>query len=316
MPRGDTMVVGPPTHVPIDVLLPGDSPRLAGEDPGHALLLAGMEVRLPPIIVHRPTMRVIDGMHRLRAAVIRGADTIEARFFDGDAELAFLLGVRENITHGLPLSPADREAAAIRVIRIHPEWSDRAIAKASGLSAKTVAAIRRRIGGEGERLRARVGRDGRVRPLDGGEGRLRASQIIEAKPEVSLREVARRAGISVATARDVRERIRQGEDPLPPRQRAATLPKASAVTAIRHESANWPEVRDKLWKDPALKYAESGRRLLRWLDSHAIGTGECEVALRAVPAHWTGELAGLSRMFAQRWMDLAKALEAEAHQRG
>jgi hypothetical protein len=34
----------------------------------HALLLAESEAALPPIIVHRLTVRVVDGMHRLRAA--------------------------------------------------------------------------------------------------------------------------------------------------------------------------------------------------------------------------------------------------------
>ncbi|WP_199537452.1 ParB/RepB/Spo0J family partition protein [Spongiactinospora gelatinilytica] len=300
--------MGPPTTVPIAMLSPGDSPRLAGEDPGHALLLAESSARLPPIIVHRPTMRVIDGMHRLRAAIMCGADTIEARFYDGDADAAFLLGVRENITHGLPLSGPDREAAAIRVMGVHPEWSDRAIAAATGLSAKTVAAIRRRTGGDAAHRRARVGRDGRVRPIDGGEGRLRASQIIQSGAEVSLREVARRAGISVATARDVRERLRQGRHPLPPRQRRTRATPAGRTA--RPVPVVWPEVRDKLGRDPALKYSESGRRLLRWLDTHALAAGEWEALLRAVPSHWTGDLAHLCKLFARRWLDFAKALEA------
>lgn len=47
-------------------------------------------------------MRVIDGMHRLRAAQLQGRTEIDARLLDiSDAE-AFLRGVAANVSHGLP----------------------------------------------------------------------------------------------------------------------------------------------------------------------------------------------------------------------
>jgi hypothetical protein len=61
-------------------------------------------------------MRVIDGMHRLRAAQLRGDHGVEVKFFDGDADEAFIAAVRANITHGLPLTLADRKAAAQRIL--------------------------------------------------------------------------------------------------------------------------------------------------------------------------------------------------------
>jgi ParB-like chromosome segregation protein Spo0J len=97
-------------------LLPADSPRLAGEDPHHTQMLADSESTLPPILVHRATMQVIDGMHRLNAAILRGEKTIRARFFEGATAQAFVLAVQSNIAHGLPLTTADREAAAARII--------------------------------------------------------------------------------------------------------------------------------------------------------------------------------------------------------
>ncbi|MEE3922534.1 ParB/RepB/Spo0J family partition protein [Micromonospora sp. BRA006-A] len=119
--------------LPIACLRAADSPRLAGEDDLHAQTLAETDAPLPPILVHRGTMRVIDGMHRLRAAVLRGETQIAARLFDGTVEAAFVLAVQANVTHGLPLSLADREAAAQRILRSHPHWSDRAVATAAGL---------------------------------------------------------------------------------------------------------------------------------------------------------------------------------------
>ncbi|MEU4746566.1 ParB/RepB/Spo0J family partition protein, partial [Actinosynnema sp. NPDC023658] len=133
--------------IPVGLPLPADSPRLDGEDPDHIRLLAGTTAPLPPILVHRSTMRVIDGMHRLRAAMLRGDTEIAVEFFDGTEAEAFARGVRENVTHGLPLSRADREAAAARIITAHREWSDRALAQLTGLSATTVAAVRARSTG-------------------------------------------------------------------------------------------------------------------------------------------------------------------------
>ncbi|MFC4907213.1 ParB/RepB/Spo0J family partition protein [Actinomadura gamaensis] len=300
--------------VRIDKLLPADSPRLAGEDLEHARALADVETPLPPILVHRPTMRVIDGMHRLRAAVIRGHETIEARFFDGPEQAAFLLAVRENIAHGLPLTSADREAAALRILRAHPDWSDRAVALAAGVSTRRVALVRGRSTDAVRQSNARVGRDGRLRPLDGAAGRLRASEIVRARPEASLREIAREAGISVATARDVRERLRLGEDPLPPRQRGDAGTDAGATVAPRPArapewSVEWPVVRQKLRQDPALRYAQSGRAFLQWLDSRVISGEELRGIVESVPPHWVDEIAALALVCAEHWREIARELE-------
>jgi hypothetical protein len=102
--------------VPMERVRRADSPRLHGEDPGHIRALAEAASLLPPILVHRPSMRVIDGTHRLSAARLRGRDTVEVRFFDGTGAEAFLLAVKANIAHGLPLSRADREAAVHRIM--------------------------------------------------------------------------------------------------------------------------------------------------------------------------------------------------------
>ncbi|GAA4897117.1 hypothetical protein GCM10023237_14530 [Streptomyces coeruleoprunus] len=203
--------------VAISSLKPGESPRSQGQNREHIARLAAIEAPLPPILVNRRNMQVIDGTHRLLAAMLRGDETIRVIFFDGSPEEAFLCAVRANVAHGLPLSLADRQAAATRIVATHPHMSDRAIARVSGLGAKAVAAIRRRSTDAGQQLNTRIGRDGKVRPLNSAEGRRRAAEVMAAHPHASLREVARLAGISPATASDVRRRLRAGELPAPDR---------------------------------------------------------------------------------------------------
>ena len=129
-------------------LVLSDSPRSAGEDSEHTQTLAESKsgAELPPIVVQRGTNRVIDGRHRVRAARLRGEEVIRGRFFDGDDASAFVLAVRLNVQHGLPLSLADRKTAARRILREQVAWSNRAIASVAGLSPKTVAALREETG--------------------------------------------------------------------------------------------------------------------------------------------------------------------------
>lgn len=158
-------------------------------------------------------MHVIDGMHRLMAASLAGRETIDVIFFDGSQADMFLRAVRENVTHGLPLSQADRRAAAERIIASHPHLSDRGIGQIAGLAPKTVAAVRKRSTDGMPQSNARVGRDGKVRPLDSAEGRRRAAELLTERPGASLRDVARAAGISPATVLDVRKRLERGIRP-------------------------------------------------------------------------------------------------------
>jgi ParB-like chromosome segregation protein Spo0J len=214
----------PTKLVPVTDLVLSNWLRVKGEDIKHVRALAEVEDELPPIVVHQATMRVIDGMHRVRAAMLSGVDSIEALLFDGDEDEAFLLAVRLNVAHGLPLSRGDRVAAAVRIIHSSPQWSDRAIARAAGLSDKTVASLRRRASASAEipHLPDRIGRDGRIRPFSPAAGRRVAGDLIAQNPDAAIRDVALRAGISPGTARDVRERLRNGLDPVPPRQRDAS----------------------------------------------------------------------------------------------
>ncbi|MCG7202672.1 transcriptional regulator [Streptomyces arenae] len=281
--------------------------------------LAEIETALPPILVHRLTMRVIDGMHRLLAARVKGQKTIEVEFFDGTPEDAFLYAVEANISHGLPLSLADRRAAATRIIASHPQLSDRAIARAAGLGAKTVAAIRRRCSGGVPHLSARIGRDGKVRPLNSVAGRRRAAELIAERPEASLREVARLAGISPATVSDVRKRLETGQPPVTERVKSPSPSESSEETAPTAKpradrrppivSADPANVLEKLLRDPSLRHKEGGRQLLRLLRQNAIAAGEWDELMDAVPSHCGALVVGLARHYAEIWTDFAQLLD-------
>ncbi|MEU3627971.1 streptomycin biosynthesis protein [Amycolatopsis coloradensis] len=298
--------------VPVDSLLPADSPRLAGESAEHIRVLALSEAVLPPIVVQLATRRVIDGMHRLRAARLCGRTEILVRFYDGDDDDAFVIAVETNIAHGLPLSQADRTAASARIIHTRPQWSDRKVASVTGLSATTVGAIRRRsAGGAGQaKASTRIGRDGKSRPLDAAQGRLLAGDLMKRRPEAPIREIAAAAGVSPATALDVRRRLRNGEHPLPRRQRAIRPARAG-----EHQEADALPGLDRraalleLGKDPSLRFTDGGRALLRWLDAHTAGMEEWKQHIDHLPPHSLRTVAKLAQQNSVAWQEVLEYLE-------
>jgi ParB-like chromosome segregation protein Spo0J len=302
--------------VPIAELEPADSPRLSGEDTEHIRRLTEVEAPLPPILVHRSAMRVIDGMHRLRAAALTGRRAIDVVFFDGTEEDAFIRAVEENTAHGLPLSLADRRAAAARIVVSHPHLSDRIIAARTGLSAGTIGSIRRSTG-QASQSNERIGADGRRRSLDGAEGRRLAAAAIAARPDAPLREIAKAAGIAVSTAHDVRTRLLRGQDPIPKKYTSAAKPAQPPATPARPNARprRGTEVPDRaillqrLMKDPSLRQTDPGRELLRLLNSRTISAEESTELLNAVPAHCREVVAEVARLCAETWHQFAEELE-------
>src|SRR5262249_28036370 len=157
------------------------------------------------------------------------------------------------------------EAAAARIVRSHPQCSDRWIASVTGLSAGTVASIRRNATDEPQ-VTARIGRDGRIRPLRAEAGRRRACDAINQNPSATLREIAKIPGVSPATAWDVRERMRRGDDPVPSRQPTGLHrpPNERPATAAGNSQSMGPQpklrspgtVLENLRKDPSLRFSE------------------------------------------------------------
>ncbi|MFE1172787.1 ParB/RepB/Spo0J family partition protein [Streptomyces sp. NPDC058773] len=303
--------------VSVASLATADSARLAGENMEHAQTLARSETSFPPIIVHRSSMRIIDGMHRLRAAILQGRDEIDVRFFDGDEKDAFVLAVERNVQHGLPLTLSDRTAAAERIVKSHPEWSDRAVATATGLAAKTVAAIRRRSATEHlPQLHSRIGRDGKARPVNSAEGRRLASTLLMENPDASLREIAVAAGVSPGTVRDVRQRLQRNEDPVPPRQREAEMNAAPTVrtatdggTGAAVQGLDQKRVMQTLMRDPQLRMSTEGRLLLRLFAAH-VDKRQWQRLVKWIPRRWRCTVTELAYSASRDWYQFAKQLEA------
>ncbi|MFH0246505.1 nuclease [Streptomyces sp. HK10] len=306
----------PVREIPIAALSPGVSLRQGGTDIAHIRLLidAADSMELPPILVQMDGCRVIDGLHRLEAARLMGDDSIRARFLDCSNSEALVIAMKANGAHGLPLSKADRVSGARRVLGSHPDWSDRAIAGITGLSAKTIASLRGRTEGGTPLGGKRIGQDGRRRPVDAGEGRRRAAEYIAAHPNAPLRQVARETDVSLGTVHDVSARLRRGEGPerngnrthaarsqhvrpvrsVQPADEATVsadvvadgagrvplrvAPSVDAAPPRRRNHTEAPPtlaaVAAKMATDPAVRYTADGREFLRWMQLHAAESGE------------------------------------------
>jgi hypothetical protein len=290
--------------IPITALDLSHSPRSAGEDGEHIRVLAESQADLPPIVVQRGTNRVVDGVHRVRAAQLGGAPAIRARWFDGDDASAFVLAVRLNVRHGLPLSLADRKAAGTRILCEQEDWSNRAIASAVGLSPKTIAALREAVGRPGGQ--ARIGRDGRVRPVSTAAGRERAKEMLLREPASSLRAVSAVAGVSTGTVRDVRDQLHREIGAMTPgRRRVPPAPNApSGEVRLDRSTALLRSLRT----DPSLRFNQSGRLLLSILAVAAIDPQAQDGLVLDLPDHCLDFVAELAQASVQAWQDLALRL--------
>jgi ParB-like chromosome segregation protein Spo0J len=317
----------PEVSVPVTSLVPGFHLRQDGTDAGHVRLLADAagSVRLPSILVQSRGSRIIDGMHRLEVAKLRGEWSISARIVDCTDEEALVLAVRSNTLHGLPLTRADRISSAKRILGAHPDWSDRAVAGITGLSAKAIASIRNSTTGGAQFNGKRLGRDGKRRPVTPGEGRRRAAEYIGAHPEASLREVARQTDVSLGTVHDVREELRrraeqQTQSPPPAADRmtasaAAPPPRPAPVRTIGPASGTraaqrpaWPMISAKLAGDPALRYTEGGRAFLRWMSAHSMQADEWREFVDAIPQHWLNDVGRIAAAMSEEWRQFAERL--------
>lgn len=299
------------TSVRLDRLVFARPVRSEGQSPDHIDRLVEAQWPVTPILVHRPTMRVIDGAHRVAAARIKGLTHIDACFFDGAEHEAFLLSVQENVTHGLPLSLPDRRAAAVRILAANPAWSDRSISSVTGLSDKTIAGIRRATA-ENPQSEHRIGRDGRHRPTNAAAARQLAAELILARPGASLRDIAQQVGISPSTVRDVRLRLNRGQSPVRPPRPVPSVGSDSGSGRAKAPSSNTPSdistILTCLSRDPALRMSTAGRELIRWLHTHAISPDEVKRVFATTPPHCADHLVELAQRCATNWTLVAKVL--------
>lgn len=330
----------PEVSIPVGSLVPGFHLRHEGTDAAHVRLLADAagSVRLPSILVQKNGSRIIDGMHRVEVARLRGEWNINARIVDCTDEEALVLAVKSNTLHGLPLSRADRISSAKRILAAHADWSDRAVAGITGLSAKAIASLRNSSTGDVPFSGKRLGRDGKRRPVIPAEGRRRAAEYIQAHPEASLREIARATDVSLGTVHGVKERLRreaeQAEQPdgakdLATEQRACRP--APAPPPLRPEPVHpspvrvlpgggarhaqrlaWPAISGKLAADPTLRYTEGGRAFLRWMSLHSMQADEWREFIDAIPRHWLNDVSRIAASMSEEWRQFAERLGHKA----
>lgn len=320
----------PVEEIPLSSLEYGFFLRGTGTNPTHVKLLAdaASSGELPPILVQKDSYRIVDGMHRIEAARLRGERSIRARFIDCSDQDAFVLAVKSNTLHGLPLSRSDRIFGAKRILIWHPDWSDRAVGAATGLGAKTIAGLRSRSADEIRQFSKRLGRDGKRHPISASDGRKRAAEYMAAQPNASLRQVAREVDVSLGTVQDVRSRMRRGMDPTAVGRQRSSLqpvtvsnqgpPQGNAADArdIRHNARNlsWTEISPKLKDDPRLRYTEAGRKFFRWMEIYAMHAGDWKEFIDAIPPHWLKDVSPVVDELRDELLDFAEQLRHRQNQ--
>jgi ParB-like chromosome segregation protein Spo0J len=97
--------------------------------------------QMPPLLVQRNTLKLVDGRNRLEAASRAGIDLVRVDYTDKEGDELIDLAFEMNRDHGIPLSLEERRAAARRKLQRNPEWTQAEIAKWAGLSDRTVYTI-------------------------------------------------------------------------------------------------------------------------------------------------------------------------------
>jgi ParB-like chromosome segregation protein Spo0J len=277
--------------------------RFAGEDIEHAKSLAHRLDDCPPILVERSTATVIDGAHRILAARLLGRETISVRYFSGTHEEAFVEAVKANVSHGKPLTLAEREAAAKRLLEMHGDWSNRLVAHICGLSDKTVGRLRSTTA-EVPQSAARVGRDGRQRPVDTRRLRGDIATALRSEPDAKPEDLARSLSTSPSTVRDVRKQLQNGDDPLQTergaraaRPRPLPLGDGDARTPV-----DWSS-------DKAILSLPGGSGFAEWLARTKIESSHWEAHLSEIPLGRILQLIAEAKNRAAEWTNFSAQLE-------
>ena len=145
-----------------------DTPRLRPVDPEwvQRLVAAGPDA-WPPLLVDHAG-RIADGWHRLAAAQAIGRDTLPVLVFCPANDAEFLEAAALANQHGQPLSSAQQKSAALRLLALDPQMSDRRIARAVGVSPTSVGTWRKagvQTGHLDTTDPIRIGADGKHYPL-------------------------------------------------------------------------------------------------------------------------------------------------------
>ena len=275
-------------EVELSSLRQGPAVRSDGVDENYAKLLSCVVTPLPPIVVDSRTMVVLDGIHRVRAAVLRKETSIRAKYVSGSESELLIVAIQANAAHGRPLRLTDRRHAAGRLILLSPDMSDRAIAAICGLSPTTIGVLRASVipGGQSN---LRRGEDGRVR----GPRNLQNQLAGESTTGSVLSEAT--------TGRDLSGSFRpSGRARLPTAQRDSAKPPNQSV-------GSKPLLSDAAFHaDPHLE------QFAAWFDGHRITGQEVTLACSLIPKSRLYEVSAEARLRADFWQEMAGQLESIA----
>ena len=127
--------------------------------------------RLPPVTVFDVDGRFLlaDGFHRHATALRQNKRTISAEVKAGTFQDALDYAAGVNLSHGLPLTRAERRRAVETRLRIHPDWSDRRLSDEMGVGRELISRVRKELAAAGQipASSVRVGADGKTYPSAG-----------------------------------------------------------------------------------------------------------------------------------------------------
>jgi len=268
--------------------------RHAGLHEAHVRYLASVYEELPPILVQRLSLRIVDGAHRLAAAELLGLDQVKVAYFSGADREAYIEGLRLNVRHGLPFTLRDRTAAAANLLSLCANWSDRRIAITCGVAPGTVGRMRATV--QNGQLPRREGIDGRLRPADPKEARRHISQVLAVMPNAKTHELVALTGSAPATVRSAR----RGPSPIWLTNGQRAEPGA--------DQGSGPSPKE----DAAFSCDARAQAFAAWFQSHLIDESHWAGLIQAVPIGRMYTLADEARRQARCWERLAKQLELGA----
>jgi hypothetical protein len=302
-------------RIQLGELVVGEPNRRRGVNQAHVDALTRLDGNWPPILVHEEDYQVIDGVHRVLAAQALGMTCLACEVFTGSRNDAYVEFLRRNVRTGLPLSLSERKWGAQRLLREHSEWSDRRIGDICALAPVTVARLRADLPAlvadrptvQFEQLDARVGKDGKSRPVDRRALRGRILEAEEANPGASLRTVAAKAGASPETVRRIRKSIAcvrgDGRD----NEFGAGVGSRSAA------ALDWAKASgvDRWAADRAFNSTTGTTAFAAWFD-RSFFDGQWTDYVDAVPLGRIYEVADECRRRAKVWQEFSVALENRA----
>jgi hypothetical protein len=243
-----------------------------------------------------------------------GHSKMIVRFFDGTHDEAYMEAVKANIAHGKPLTLVEREAAAKKILGMRSDWSDRLVGSFCGLSGKTVGRLRKSTE-EIPQLMARIGRDGRQRPIDSRKLRHEIATALFEMPEAKPDEIAKTVSTSPTTVRDVRKRVERGDPLVPSNQTKGSKARVPNRRVEDVEGVDPGQADALQWrKDRAILSLPDGKEFANWLDEASTTLNHWQPILGLIPIGRIPQLIEYAKDRALEWTNVASSLEVRFRQ--